>query len=42
MNKVKNKFIKNLNNGVPQILSRILIADVQTPISTLIKISKDE
>ena len=42
MNKVKNKFIKNLNNGVPQILSRKLIADVQTPISTLIKISKDE
>ena len=40
--KTKDKFIKNYNLGLPQIVERELIADVETPISSLIKISRNE
>ena len=38
----KKKFIDNYQFGIPQILSRQFIADTDTPISTLLKISKNE
>ncbi len=38
----KNKFILNYNKGIPQILKKNLIADTETPFSSLLKISKDE
>ena len=38
----KNKFIENYNSGLPQIIQKELIADIETPISTFLKIAKDE
>jgi len=38
----KDKFIKNYNLGKSQIIQKELIADIETPISSLIKISKKE
>ena len=38
----KKKFVENYNKGVPQILSDEFIADIETPISTLLKITKNE
>ena len=38
----KKKFIDNYQFGIPQILNRQFIADTDTPISTLLKISKNE
>ena len=38
----KKKFIDNYQFGIPQILSRQFIADTDTPVSILIKISKNE
>ena len=38
----KEKFIKNYNLGKPQIVQKEFIADIETPISCLIKISKNE
>tara|TARA_B100000579_G_scaffold433769_1_gene453186 strand:+ start:723 stop:2204 length:1482 start_codon:yes stop_codon:yes gene_type:complete len=42
LNITKKKFLENYNNNIPQILSHKLIADTETPISTLLKISKKE
>ena len=38
----KNNFILNYKKGIPQLLKKILIADIETPFSSLIKISKNE
>jgi len=38
----KEKFINNYISGVPQIIEKELVADIETPISSLIKISKNE
>ena len=38
----KDLFIKNYNSGKPQIIQKELIADVETPISSLIKLSQGE
>ncbi len=38
----KKKFISNYNKGNPQLLKKNLIADIETPFSTLLKISKGE
>ena len=40
--KKRDKLIKNYNLGLPQIIKKELIADTETPISSLIKISKNE
>ena len=37
-----NKFIDDYNLGIPQIIQKELIADIETPISTFLKISKNE
>ena len=42
MNEIKEKFIREYQNGIPQILSKNLIADIETPISSLLKISKNQ
>jgi anthranilate synthase component 1 len=38
----KKKFIDNYIRNIPQILSHQIVADTETPISTLLKISKNE
>ena len=38
----KKKFIENYQLGIPHILNRQFVADTETPISTLLKISKNE
>ena len=38
----KNKFFENYKYGIPQILTRQFIADTETPVSTFLKISKNE
>ena len=38
----KKKFIENYNLGKSQILEKELVADIETPISTFLKISKNE
>ena len=38
----KKKFINLYNKGLPQILTKNLIADIETPFSSLLKISKME
>ena len=38
----KKKFIDNYIRNIPQILSQQIIADTETPVSTLLKISKNE
>ena len=38
----KDKFFKNYNQGIPQIIKKEFIADIETPISSLIKISENE
>ena len=35
-------FIKNYKLNIPQIIQKELIADIETPISSLLKISKDQ
>ena len=42
MNEKKTTFIKNYQKGKPQVLKKILIADIETPFSSLLKISKGE
>jgi len=42
MDEIKNKFIQGYENGVPQILKKNLIADIETPISSLLKISNNQ
>tara|TARA_B100000029_G_scaffold509325_1_gene598245 strand:- start:163 stop:1641 length:1479 start_codon:yes stop_codon:yes gene_type:complete len=42
MNDFKQKFIKGYNNNLPQLINKNLIADVETPISSLLKISKNQ
>ena len=43
MNEInKRKFIEDYNSGKPLIIQKELIADFETPISSLIKISKNE
>ena len=42
MSKEKSKFISNYKKGLPQIISKKLIADIETPFSSLLKISKGE
>ena len=43
MNEInKKKFIEDYNSGKPLIIQKELIADFETPISSLIKISKNE
>ncbi len=37
-----DKFFKNYNDGIPQIIQKEFIADIETPISSLIKISENE
>ena len=39
---IKENFIRNYDSAKPQILQKELIADIETPISCFIKISKDE
>ena len=38
----KKKFIDNYVRNLPQILSHQIVADTETPVSTLLKISKNE
>ena len=38
----KEKFINNYNANIPQILKKKVIADTETPVSTLLKISADQ
>ena len=38
----KKNFISQYNKGLPQILKKNLIADIETPFSSLLKISKSE
>ena len=38
----KKKFIENYISGIPQIIQKELIADIETPISSLLKISNNE
>ena len=38
----RRNFIKRYNLNIPQIIQKELIADIETPISSLIKISKDQ
>ena len=40
-NEVK-KFISNYNKGIPQVIKKNLIADIETPFSSLLKISKNQ
>jgi len=42
MNELKKKFIDGLNNNKPQLLTKNLIADIETPISSLLKIKKNQ
>ena len=42
MDEWKNKFIEGLNQKKPQILTRDLNADVETPISCLLKLKKNQ
>jgi len=42
MNIEKKKFISNYKKGIPQLLKKNLIADIETPFSSLLKISKNE
>jgi anthranilate synthase component 1 len=42
MNGKEKKIIDNYNSGIPQIIQKELIADIETPISSLLKISKNE
>ena len=38
----KKKFIEKYKLGIPQIVQKELVADIETPISTLLKISRNE
>ena len=38
----KEKFIENYIKNIPQILTHKIIADTETPVSILLKISKNE
>ena len=42
MNEFKNKFIEVLKQKKPQILTKDLIADIETPISCLLKLKKNQ
>ena len=42
MNELKNNFIEGLKKKEPQILTKDLIADVETPISCLLKLKKNQ
>ncbi len=42
MTKEKAQFIKNYKKGIPQLLKKELIADIETPFSSLLKINKSE
>ena len=42
MNEIKYKFIEGLKKKEPQILKRDLIADIETPISCLLKLKKNQ
>ena len=42
MDEIKEKFIHKYKNGIPQILRKNLIADIETPISSLLKISEKQ
>ena len=42
MDEFKKKFLKGYNNNQPQLLKKNLVADVETPISSLLKISKSQ
>ena len=43
MNEIsKKKFINNYNSGISQIIQKELIADIETPISSLLKISHNQ
>ncbi len=40
MDELKNKFIEGLKNNQPQLLTKNLVGDLDTPISCLLKIKK--
>ena len=42
MDELKNKFIEGLKQNKPQILKSNLIADIETPISCLLKLKKNQ
>ncbi len=42
MNEIKKKFIEGLRQNKPQILTRDLIADIETPISCLLKLKNNQ
>ena len=42
MDDLKKKFIEGLTNNQPQLLTKNLIGDVETPISCLLKIKKNQ
>ena len=42
MDEIIEKFIHKYENGIPQILKKNLIADIETPISSLLKISEKQ
>ena len=37
MDEIREKFVEGYNNHKPQLLKKILVADVETPISSLLK-----
>ena len=42
MDEIKKKFIEGLKNNQPQLLTKNLIGDVETPVSCLLKIKKNQ
>ena len=42
MNEIKKRFIEGLKKNKPQILTTDLIADIETPISCLLKLKKNQ
>ena len=42
MDEIKKKFIEGLINNQPQLLTKNLIGDLETPISCLLKINKNQ
>ena len=42
MNKPSKTFIENYNSGKPQLLWEFIVADLETPVSALIKLTKNK
>ena len=42
INESRKKFYSQYNKGLPQILKKNLVTDIETPFSSLLRISKSE